>query len=300
MEASSQYQEKYKSLLINTFKFVVEFLNSHNLRWFCCYGTLLGAVRHKGIIPWDDDIDICMPKEDFEKLRTIKDEIEKDHYKFVTLADKGYHYAIGQIFDTNTTLWEYEAYPFIKGVYVDIFPLYRTELAGEQLAESKRIFKYRFISTLRTVKQIPFTAFMKSFFIDHDRKWREFIINLFFYPRYTYKYHYNKFKKYDDQLNMDKGDTVLSYPSWEYGDKDLMDYSYFSDYIEVPFEDFTVRIPVGYHDYLTQIYGDYMTPPPIEKRGPKHDDLRYYINLNEGLSLAEVKKRMKRGEKKVF
>ena len=300
MEASSQYQEKYNSLLINTFKYVVEFLNSHNLRWFCCYGTLLGAVRHKGRIPWDDDIDICMPKEDFEKLRTIKDEIEKDHYKFVSLADKGYHYAIGQIFDTNTTLWEREVYPFIKGVYVDIFPLYRTELAGERLADSKRMFKYRFISTIRTVKQIPFTAFMRSFFIEHDRKWREFIINLLFYPRFTYKYYYNKFKKYDDQLNMDKGETVLSYPSWEYGDKDLMDYRYFSDYIEVPFEDFTVRIPVGYHDYLTKIYGDYMTPPPIEKRGPKHDDLRYYINLNEGLSLAEVKKRIKRGEKKVY
>ena len=216
------------------------------------------------------------------------------------MADKGYNYAIGQIYDTNTTLWEYEVYPFIKGVYVDIFPLYRTDLAGTRLDESRRSFKSLYISTIRTIKQIPFSAFLRSFFINHDRVWREFIINLIIYPRYKYKYYYNKFKKYDDSLDKENGETVFCYASWEYGDKDLMNISVFSDYIKVPFENLTVRIPIGYHNCLTQIYGDYMTPPPIEMRVPKHSNLRYYINLKEGLSLPVVKKRIKRGERVVY
>ena len=80
------YQTRYKQKLLETFNYVIQFLNAHNLRWFCCYGTLIGAIRHKGLIPWDDDIDICMPKEDYDRLKLIKDEMEKDHYRFLSLA----------------------------------------------------------------------------------------------------------------------------------------------------------------------------------------------------------------------
>ena len=298
MEVSPEFQDKYKQLLLKAFQHVIEFLDSHNLKWFCCYGTLIGAVRHSGLIPWDDDVDICMPKEDFDKLVAIKDELEKDHYKFLSFSDLGFYCPHCKIIDTNTTLWENEYYPFITGVFVDIFPLLNTDISGDEAKEAFVTEKSLSNLVMRTVKKIPFNYFLKSVLDDHDWKWREYLINMIKYPRSKNKYYLKKLQSFDSRLFQADGENAVCPAVLEYGEKELMKASYFSDYIEVPFEGFMVRIPVGYHEYLSQLYGDYMTPPPEEQRIPKHH--YYYINLNEGLSLKEVKKRIKKGERVVF
>lgn len=301
MGETSAYSAKYKRIMLNTFKYLVNFLNTHNLRWYCSYGTLIGAVRDHGLIPWDDDIDICMPKDDFDKLISIKDELERgSHYKILSLSNKGYYYAIGKIIDTKTTLWEYEVYPLITGVYVDIFPLYRTNLSRNDLIETMIKYRSLYISYLRSLKRIPFKAFLKSLLVDHSRVWREYLINKVLYPRYRSNHFLKELNDYDNLLNMNHGDSALCYAGFVSNYKGIVKMAYYSDYLEVPFEDFLVRIPIGYHEILSQIYGDYMSPPPVEMRVSKHSDLRFYINLNEGLSLSEVKKRIKEGEHQVY
>ena len=299
MTESSEYRSKYNKIMLDTFRYLVDFLNAHNLRWFCSYGTLIGAVRHQGLIPWDDDIDICMPKDDFDRLVSIKDEIENNsHYRIVSILDKGYYYAIGKIIDTNTTLWEDEIYPFITGVYVDIFPLYKTLYTGDKLIETRKNFESLYISCIRTVKKIPFKSFFRSLFVDHSRVWREYIINKIVYPKYRHNYFLKKFKEYDNQLNNNTGDSALCYACFEY--KEVTKAEYYSGYLEVPFEDFKVKIPIGYHEILSNIYGDYMTPPPVDKRKSRHNSMRYYINLKEGLTISEAKKRIKKGERQLY
>ena len=291
------YQTRYKQKLLETFDYVIQFLNAHNLRWFCCYGTLIGAIRHKGLIPWDDDIDICMPKEDYDRLRLIKDEMEKDHYRFLSLADNGYYCAHSKVIDSDTTIWEREHYPFMSGVFVDIFPLYFID-SCQDIEKTIKDYQALYLECRRTIKKIPFKTFLKSLFVDHDRVWREFIKNRISYPSYKHEYFLNRFLNFEKQLNQENGEYAICLSLLAYGAKEIMKASYFSDYIEMPFEGLNVRVPIGYHEYLTQLYGDYMTPPPVEKRESKHDML--YVNLNEGLSISEVKKRMKKGETKVF
>ena len=294
------YQDKYNRILLDTFRFLVEFLDTHNLRWFVYGGTCIGAVRHHGLIPWDDDVDICMPKEDFDKLFSLKKELEKNHYKLVSLADEGYYYAHCKFIDTDTTLWEHEWYPFLTGVFVDIFPIYTTELKGEALKESMHTYRSLFNKCMRTVKRIPFKSFLKSLFVKHDRIFLEYIINKISYPHFKYRKALKQFNEYESKLDMKRGETSLCYSSFKYGEKEILKTAYFADYIEMPFEDFKVRVPSGYHEYLTQVFGDYMTPPSEDKRVVEHGDLRYYINLNEGLKLSEVRERIKKGEREVY
>lgn len=300
MANTTAKQDKYNRILLDTFRFLIEFLEAHGLRWFVYGGTCIGAVRDKGLIPWDDDVDICMPKEDLDTLFTLRDELEKSHYKLVSPSDKGYDYAHCKLIDTDTTLWEEEWYPFITGVFVDIFPIYTTELQGKELKESMLKYRSLFQNCLRTVKRIPFKSFLKSLFIKHDRIWIEYLINKIRYPHSKFKAAFTKFHEYESRLDMKHGETALCYSSFKYGEKEILKSEYFSDYIEMPFEDFNVRVPVGYHEYLSQVFGDYMTPPPEDKRVVEHSYLRYYINLNEGLTLAEVKKRIKMGEREVY
>lgn len=300
MEASLDFQTRYKKVLLRTFKYVIEFLNAHNLQWFCCYGTLIGAVRHNGLIPWDDDVDICMPKDDFDKLVSFSNELEENHYRLLSFSNVGYNCPHSKIIDTNTTIWEREHYPFITGVFVDIFPLYKVDNKDLKLKEELRKYKELSKSVIRTTKKIPFRFFLRSILNDHDRVWREYLINMIIYPKCRNKYYFNKLKVFEETIYNKNGEYAICLAILEYGDKEIMKASYFSDFLEVPFEDFKVRIPIGYHQYLSQLYGDYLTPPPEDERVPKHDSTRYYTNLNEGLTIKEVRRRMKSKGKKGF
>ena len=299
MDKTVTLQEKYKSILLSTFKYVIDFLEAHNLKWFVCAGTLLGAIRHQGMIPWDDDIDICMPKDDYDKLIAIKEELIKDNYKLLSLSNPGYYCTSCKIVNTNTTLWERERYPFIIGVFIDIFPIYQTDLPQQNLIERINKCDSLFVSYLRTIKRIPFHEFLQSLFVDHSRVWREYIINKLSFSRKR-TFYLEQFNKYEQQLHMGKGENSVFYYAFGGGEKLIRKTSWYDDYIMKPFEDFSVRVPVGYHHDLTLSYGDYMTPPPEKERVETHKDLRYYINLNEGLTLAEVKRRIKRGEREVY
>ena len=115
---------KMQEKLTETFSEFHNFCVSNNLKYYMIGGTLLGAVRHKGFIPWDDDIDVAMPREDYEKLGVLKDQLPTCLF----LLEKGYGketgtYAYKKIANTSTTLIENVNEYRIQGVYIDIFPI---------------------------------------------------------------------------------------------------------------------------------------------------------------------------------
>ena len=103
------------------------------------------------------------------------------------------------------------------------------------------------------------------------------------------------FEDYEKSIHQDDGKYAVSLASMRYGyGKEIFKSEWFDSYVVYPFADTEIRVPIGYDEYLKSVFGDYMQLPPVEKRISDHK--KYYVNLKEGLTLEETKKRIKRGE----
>ena len=112
--------------LLEIFKAFVAVCEKHHLRYYLIGGTCLGAVRHKGFIPWDDDIDVGLPREDYEKFIQLQDEFKDTPYFIQTWkSDPKYIYGYAKLRNSNTTYIEnfYKHFQFNQGLWIDIFPI---------------------------------------------------------------------------------------------------------------------------------------------------------------------------------
>ena len=115
--------DQVKQIELDILKYVDAVCKEYNLRYFLSFGTLIGAIRHKGFIPWDDDIDISMPREDYERFVEIT---KNANGKFVTLypGKEGYPYPFVKVVDKSTELAEKDVMDIPdNGLWVDIFPV---------------------------------------------------------------------------------------------------------------------------------------------------------------------------------
>lgn len=138
--ALSDFQNKLLSLL----EYFHKYCCKHKLTYYVVFGTMLGAVRHNGFIPWDDDIDVTMPREDYNKLKKLMKD-NKDGYIFETASDgnKDFGYAFGKFYDAHTTLCEKSALKPKRGLYLDVFQL---DDAGNTYREAEALYKKIFLT----------------------------------------------------------------------------------------------------------------------------------------------------------
>lgn len=243
-------------------KSVVSFLDSNHLRYSLCGGTLLGAIRHKGFIPWDDDIDIFMPRPDYDRLLTIvKKNKTIDRYSVHAVELKNLNLPFIKIYDQNirtddgTFDDKYE-----KHLWIDIFPI---DGLPENDDECARLFKrrnsYKRILFLRkrTNKAILERNSLPKAFLKIAIK---FIINLLPANLWAKKIS-NLTKKYPYKTNDTVGCLV-----WGYGPQERMSKADVEQYAKVDFEGLKLNGLKKYDEYLTNLYGDYMKLPPKEKR----------------------------------
>jgi phosphorylcholine metabolism protein LicD len=117
-------KNQYKKIVVDVFEQFIHFCEQNNLRYYCAYGTALGAVRHQGMIPWDDDIDVYMPRPDYEKFIETYPQQDSKHYEIITPRyNKNYYLAFTKMCNKTTTLLEDEEHLFVIGAFIDIFPL---------------------------------------------------------------------------------------------------------------------------------------------------------------------------------
>lgn len=289
-----------QSRLLELFKYTADFLNRHNLKYIACAGTVLGAARHQGFIPWDDDIDIYLWREDYNKLLALKGELQKEMHDVVSIeTDKGYYLPFAKVIDRKTTLWAREKYPFLIGLFIDIFPLDKFEKAEDIMPVHTKSYH------LFEIYQYSFTGL--GFKESLKKSWsylKEFHVFGAFY--YVWRDMYNKghqdkcvrrWKKFEKTYVGREGDYCCS-PTQIIGKVFLT--KWFNETITLPFEDTEIVVPEDYDAYLTELYHDWHTPPPEDKRIETHDQERYYLNLKEGLTMEEVKQRLAQGEKLVL
>lgn len=266
-----KYEIELKNILLKMLDRFILICKEYDLKYTLLGGSVLGAVRHHGIIPWDDDIDIGMPRKDYEKLLLIADHIFKDNYKLKTIYnDNSYTQPFAKLYDFNTTLIEKDDFFYLGGVYIDIFPL-------DSISKSN--IKFTIIRKLRYSTANIFSIF-PSLHNNAKKTASKYIATKII--NYTLKLCNNMAVKH---LSGQECNIVNYFGAW--GKKEISDYSWFFPLKEYTFEGRKVWGPNNYDAYLTKLYGDYMTPPPIEKRKSHHS--HYFIDLTRRYTLEEIR-----------
>ena len=286
----------FKELLHKTFRFTIDFFQKHDLSWFCAFGTAIGAVRHNDIIPWDDDIDLLMPRKDYERLLTLKEDLIGTGYTLMSRNDENYCFPFAKIIDENTTIWEAPRYPFVLGVFIDIFPLDSSHLSGEDYRSAVKSFTHSADRLFKCQTTYSFTELKYDIEKNYKGAILSGILSLF-YSKDSIKKAKEDFIAKEKEFYSEDGINCISFSGY-YGTKEIYKREWFDSYVETPFHDYMVRIPKGFDEYLTQLYGNYMELPPEEKRITHHS--HYYLNLTERVDIEDVKKRIKKGETLVY
>lgn len=251
-------------------KVIDSICKKENLKYTLFYGSLIGAVRHKGFIPWDDDLDIAMPRPDYDKLEKyfLANEKELSPYKLFSYKTvDNYPFMINRICNTDFDYrGENEVYCGM-GTFVDIYPIDGWgDGSDRRLGGASHIYSsmYYMKSRLHFERDNGFIKNSVKHILD-------FISH--FYSLKTLR---NKLLKCAAHYNYETSDKVACIV-WD-GQKTPLDKKIFEDVVRVPFEDTELLIPKKYDEILRHYYGDYMQLPPENERVGHH---YYHIYTKE-------------------
>ena len=236
----------------------------HNLRYYLWAGTMLGAVRHKGFIPWDDDMDIAMPRKDYDTLMAHAHEwLPKPFEAVCAETDPNYPGGFGKIIDASTTLIEREHSDYLGGIYIDVFPL--DGVPSTRFAQKLNCMRYAITDRLiYYVHRNPYK---------HGHGFDSLIIKTI-QALFTHKELQAAIRRIRVKYDYDSSKKILDYDD---GFSGIMDKSILGEPTPIKFEDCLLMGLEHWDKYLANKYGDYMTIP-------KHDEQRqhnfFYLDYN--------------------
>lgn len=271
---------------LDTLVYFKEFCDKNNLLFYLCGGCCIGSLRTGGFIPWDDDIDILMPRDDYEKLYKLWDNNKQERFKLLRTDEKIF---TGNIFttivDTETTCVKANQahldIPF--GIMMDIFPIDGCP-------------KGKFKRTMQKLNAMIYSLFLAQIVPENHggimALGSKFLLSIVKSPKAREKKWRNaerrmsKYKISDCEYITELCEGVHSmqpeYPK-----------EWFASAVYREFEGLQMPIPVGYDPYLKKAFGDYMTLPPEDKQKPHHDMIlvdteRSYKEVLKGKKPSEL------------
>ena len=248
---------------LNIFKQFAAITEKYHINYIAMGGTMLGAIRHQGFIPWADDIDVGLLRSDYEHfLKVASEELQGTHYLLQTpWTDQNYALSYAKILDRNTFIEEKNNVNNArKGIFLDIFPLDKIPDSParqrRQIVDIRRLDSRIYLKLRYNVIDNPIRKFQNPLSeeqvesADDFKEQREAIM-----------------KMYNSKPALVNVKNLASQYSYE---KEILKVDQVNDIVDLPFEDTRIRVPADYQSILTRIYEDYMELPPENARTEKH------------------------------
>ena len=261
--------QEIQQVLLGILKEIDSFCRVHNIRYSLAGGSLLGALRHKGFIPWDDDADIIMPRPDYERFISLYNKESNSHFHVLTQEhtdDKWYVNCYSKMEDCNTvsTEWGLRKSSII-GINIDVFPV--DGLPDDPQIQKRKCKRIGHLSHLISLNQKqwsqlfqkrpgPPLAFIEAHLRPLDYWLETSLKEMLEYPFETSPY--------------------AAALAGLYREREIFPKEVFLNYVEYPFEDTTLMGIKDAETYLTSLYGDWRQPPQESKRQGKHQLEAYF------------------------
>ena len=261
--------QELKETELEILKMFDAFCKENNIKYYLSHGTLLGAIRYKKFIPWDDDVDLLIPREDYNRmLRLFKD---SDRYQLFTFErDPNCSLPYTKLCDMSTRKVEVAHDDGSKlGVDIDLFPL---DAWDDDLEKAKKEARY----LLKNVNKLRLIRMEKPNTAHPLKKLKGWMILSYLKMRGSKPYIKKILRVSTNKKS--KGSRYLGCKAWcVYGEKGIIPAEVFADTVDIEFEGMMFPAPIGWDTYLTCLYGDYLPEPPKDKQKSHHHFKAYRV-----------------------
>ncbi len=258
-----------KQIELSILKYFDTFCRENDISYFLSNGTLLGAIKYKGFILWDDDIDLLVPRKDYDRLISLLNSDGK--FKLLCRENDGnFVFPYSKLCDTNTIITQQTNLDgYTCGVHIDIFPL---DFWNDDIKNLNK-------ETVKLQKLISLFGLSISRFVKGRNLFRSIVKTLLIiFTHIVGKDYY--LKQINDKIELlsCNHSELCGCIVWPvYGEKEILTTEIFSEKIEVEFEGDFFYAPIGYDKYLRSLYGDYEQDPPLDRQKSHHSFSAYYL-----------------------
>jgi len=251
-----------KRIMLTIMDYIDDFCRNNNINYFLYGGSLIGAIRHKGYIPWDDDIDICMMRQDYDKFLSLFTDPQNRYCLISPSNNSDYYLPTAKVYDSATVLNERVPNGIDIGIFIDVFPLdYCSDEYKETCQYGKKIGFYRKIVNIKNLSYTKNRSVVKNgilFFL-------KLLVGVI--PKRTA---INKICRLSERYKSKPSKYVGQFTKMTYESREIYESRWFDVAIDGFFEGRSYYIPKDYDEVLKTEYGEYMKLPPKEKQITHH------------------------------